>query len=77
MMQNDALKFYRSLSHIVECIVQGGYYELPALSLEQEAIIQHCLIYQHNLNIKTWQLEKFPSNTIRLHQLLEPNSHSL
>lgn len=46
------------------------------LDLVQEAIIQHTLIYQHNLNLKTWQLEKF-INTSQLHNLLEPNSHIL
>ncbi len=46
------------------------------LDIEQEAAIQHALIYRHNLNLKTWQLEKF-TNTKQLHNLLEPNTHSL
>lgn len=46
------------------------------LDIEQEAAIQHALIYRHNLNLKTWQLEKFV-NTTQLHNLLEPNIHPL
>jgi len=46
------------------------------LDIEQEAAIQHALIYNHNLNLKTWQLEKFV-NTKQLHNLLEPNLHPL
>lgn len=46
------------------------------LDIEQEAAIQHVLIYNHNLNLKTWQLEKFV-NTKQLHNLLEPNIHPL
>lgn len=46
------------------------------LDIEQEAAIQHALIYKHNLNLKTWQLEKFV-NTKQLHNLLEPNIHPL
>lgn len=46
------------------------------LDIEQEAAIQHALIYRHNLNLKTWQLEKF-INTQQLHNLLEPNTHPI
>ena len=46
------------------------------LDIEQEAAIQHFLIYKHNLNFKTWQLEKF-LDTKQLHSLLEPNTHTL
>jgi hypothetical protein len=46
------------------------------LDIEQEAAIQHALLYKHNLNLKTWQLEKFISTT-QLHNLLEPNTHTL
>jgi len=46
------------------------------LDIEQEAAIQHVLIYKHHLNLKTWQLEKF-INTKQLHNLLEPNIHPL
>jgi len=74
---NDNLIFMESLDHIVNAIVNNWYYQLPDLSLYQEAVIQHCLIYQHNLNIKNWQLSKFPNNTQQLHKLLEPNIHPL
>jgi hypothetical protein len=71
------MKFGDSFDDTIKCIVNGWYKELPELTFDQEVIIQHALIYQHNLNLKTWQLEKFPRNTIDLHQLLEPNTHKL
>lgn len=76
-IQNDSMKFFRELDQIVHATMQGHYHDIPDLSLKQEAIIQHCLIYQHGMNLKTWQLEKFPSNTVDLHSLLEPNQHPL
>ena len=76
-MQLDLLEFDFKFDHIIESIVKNWYYELGELSLYQEAAIQHALIYQHNLNLKTWQLKKFPSNTQDLHKLLEPNIHPI
>ena len=76
-IHNDSLHFYRQLPQIISCIVDGYRFPIPDLTLDQEAIIQHCLIYQHNLNFKTWQLEKFPNDTQQLHQLLEPNIHPI
>jgi len=72
---NDLLRFYRMLPEIVDATIKGNYFELPALTLRQEAIVLHCLIYQHGLNLKSWQLEHFPNNTKQLHDLLEPNIH--
>lgn len=71
------LNFYFSLDHIIDSIMNGWYYKLPSLSLTEEAIIQHMLIYKHNLNLKTWQLKKFPPNTQDLHELLEDNIHKV
>jgi hypothetical protein len=72
----DTLQFQYNYKHIVDSIVNNWSYPID-LTFEQEAFIQHCLIYQHNLNLKTWQLEKFPNNTQELHKLLEPNIHPL
>ena len=72
--QLDLLDFCYNQPHIVNAIVNNLYYEID-LTFDQEIIVQHCLIYQHGLNLKTWQLEKFPSNTQDLHKLLEPNIH--
>jgi hypothetical protein len=69
------VEFALNANAFVQAIVQGQYLKLPQLTLFQEAILQHFLIYKHNLNIKTWKLESFPNNTIELHQLLEPNHH--
>ena len=71
------MQFGDGFDDTIQCIVNGWYKELPELTFDQEVIIQHALIYRHNLNLKTWQLEKFPRNTIDLHQLLEPNIHTL
>ena len=76
-MQHRNLRFYHSLDHIVDSIINNWYFPLPNLELWQEATIQHCLIYQHDLNLKTWQLTKFPDNTQKLHCLLEPNIHKV
>jgi hypothetical protein len=73
--QLDILDFIDNLPYILEAIVNNWYYCLPELTFRQEVLIQHFLIYQYNLNIKTWQLTKFPSNTQNLHALLEANPH--
>ena len=75
-IQIDALQFQYDHKHIVDCIINNWSYAID-LTFEQEAFVQHCLIYQHNLNLKTWQLEKFPNNTHELHKLLETNIHPL
>lgn len=75
-IQLDALEFNTNYQRIIDSIVNNWWMEID-LTFEQEVIIQHCLIYQHNLNLKTWQLEKFPNNTQDLHKLLETNIHSV
>jgi len=75
--QLKILDFCHEFSHIIDSIVNNWDYQLGDLSFEQEVVIQHYLIYKHNLNLKTWQLEKFPSNTKDLHKLLEANIHSV
>lgn len=74
--QLKSLDFVFNCQHIVDSIVNNWYYNID-LTFEQEVVVQHCLIYQHNLNLKTWQLSKFPNNTQDLHKLLEPNIHPL
>lgn len=71
------MQFGDGFDDTIQCIVNGWYKELPDLTFDQEVIIQHALIYKHNLNLKTWKLEKFPRNTLDLHRLLEPNIHTL
>jgi hypothetical protein len=63
---------------IIDYIIKGKSFDLARFNLDimQEAAIQHQLIYKHNLNLKTWQLEKF-KNTNQLHCLLEDNIHPL
>jgi hypothetical protein len=75
-IQLKHLEFDFVYQHIVDSIVNNWYYKID-LAFWQEVVVQHCLIYQHNLNLKTWQLDKFPDNTQDLHKLLEPNIHKI
>ena len=74
-MLEPNINFVLEVDSIVKAIVQGEYRQLPHLTLFQEAIIQHFLIYRYNLNLRNWQLSYFPDNTRDLHLLLEPNIH--
>lgn len=75
-LQTDRLRFIWYFDTIINCILQGSSLDLTRfdLDIQQEAAIQHVLIYKHNLNLKTWQLDKF-INTKQLHNLLEENIH--
>jgi len=72
------LMFAQNFKTIINNILSGIEFDLTAfdLDIQQEAAIQHFLIYKHNLNFKTWQLVRF-TNTKQLHDLLEPNIHDL
>jgi hypothetical protein len=72
------LNFLWSYNKIVDYIVTGKYMDLTRFELDlyQESIIQHELIYKHNLNLKTFNLVKF-KDTQQLHHLLEPNIHDI
>lgn len=70
----DSMSFVYNCDHIVSAIVNNWDYQID-LTFNQEVIVLHFLLYKHNLNLKSWQLEKFPDNTQKLHQLLEPNIH--
>ena len=71
--------FSRHFDRIINAIVHNEYMSLERFNLDfyKEVIIQNALLYKHNLNLKNWQLEKFPANTQDLHKLLEPNIHQL
>ena len=71
--------FSRHFDQIIDAIVQGRYMSLTRFNLTffHEVLIQHALITRHNLNLKTWQLTKFPNNTQEIHKLLEPNIHTI
>ena len=72
----NRLNFLWSFDKIMNYILHGYDMDLERFNLDivQESYIQKELIYKHNLNLKTWQLEKF-KNTKQLHNLLEPNTH--
>lgn len=69
-------RFSWDLDYICQAIINNYDHNLSKykLSLLDEAIIQHCLIYKHGLTIKGWKLDKFPDNTKLLHDLLEKNT---
>lgn len=75
--QFDIINFGWYLPHIVDSIVKGHNFDLSHVRMDLmcEAVIQGMLIHDHNLNLKCYGLEKFPSNTLDLHQLLEQNTH--
>lgn len=75
-IQLKTLEFQLLHKDILNAIVDGKSMAID-LNFSQEVVIQHCLIYQYNLNLKTWQLDKFPNNTLELHKLLEPNIHQI
>lgn len=72
------IRFLMYFDTIIQCILQGKNMDLESFDLDlmQESAIQHALIYNHNFNLKTWQLNKF-LNTRQLHDLLEANIHPL
>jgi hypothetical protein len=77
-VHKDRLFFTWYFDIIIDYVIKGYNLDLTRFNLDlcREAAIQHALIYKHNLNLKTWQLEKF-TNTRQLHELLEPNIHPL
>jgi hypothetical protein len=77
--QFDIIKFGWYLPHIIKSIVEGYNFDLSHVRMDLlcEAMIQGILIHDHNLNLKCYGLEKFPSNTLELHQLLEQNTHNI
>lgn len=73
----DRVRFGWYFEQILEAIIQGHDMDLARFNLDlvREAAIQHALIYRHNLNLKTWGLDRF-LNTRQLHNLLEGNIHN-
>jgi hypothetical protein len=71
--------FARHFDRIMKAIINGEYLSLTRFNLNfyKEVLIQRELIVKYNLNLKTWQLDKFPDNTLELHKLLESNIHTL
>lgn len=77
-LHQQRVMFVWYFDRIIEYILSGRSLDLSKFKLDivQEAAIQHALIYKHNLNLKSWQLDKF-INTKQLHNLLEPNIHPI
>jgi len=77
-IQLDIIRFGWSIKKIVEAIVNNRPLDLKKykLDLYKEIVILHVLLYGHDLNIKSYGLEKFPDNTEQIHTLLEKSQHS-
>lgn len=71
--------FARDFDRIIDSIVNNRWMSLTRYRLDffKEVLIQQALIQKHNLNLKTWQLTRFPDNTQDLHKLLEDNIHTV
>jgi hypothetical protein len=78
-IQLDILKFTWNLDYICKAIIENRYFDLVPFKLDlyREIIILHVLLYRYNMNLKSWQLTQFPTNTQQLHALLEPNIHGV
>jgi len=74
-IHNKTLKFYNNIDHILDCIVNGYYYELNNLTYNQEVVLLHLLIYKYNINLKL--VDKFPTNTKYFETLFEENFHKV
>lgn len=77
-IHRSRLLFSWYFPQIIDYTINGYSLDLARFNLDlvQEAAIQQHLIFNHNLNFKTWQLEKF-TNTKHLHELLEINTHDI
>lgn len=70
------MSFVYNCDHIVSAVVNNWDYTID-LTFNQEVVVLHFLMYKYHLNLKSWNLDKFPDNTQKLHQLLEPNIHQV
>ena len=70
------LQFVDYFDQIIQYIIHGLSMDLTKFKLDilQESAIQRALLYEHNLGLKTFGIEKF-ENTKQLHNLLEPNTY--
>lgn len=75
----DRLLWVTYFEKIVHYIINGYDMDIARFNLDlfRESSIQHVLIYKYGLNLKTWGLEVFPTNTKQLHLLLEDNTHNI
>ena len=71
------LDFTFKIDDIIAGIINNWDYEIGPMTYNEETVIQHLILYKHNLNFNTWQLTKFPTNTKDLHKLLIPCVHKL
>jgi len=76
-IQIKFLDFTFKIDDIITGIINNWDYEIGPMTYNEETVIQHLILYKHNLNFNTWQLTKFPTNTKDLHKLLIPCVHTL
>lgn len=65
-------------NEIINAILKNNYINLTRynLKLVHESVILNELIYNYNLNIKSYGVDRF-IDTCQIHDLLEPNFHNL
>lgn len=75
----DRIGWDRNFQQIIDAIVTGKDMDLSKFKLDmmRESTILHELLYKHNLNLKAYGLDELPKNTKEIHELLEPNFHTL
>jgi len=75
-LHRDRMRFSWYFDEIIQAIIDGIKLDLSQFDLDlyREAALQHTLLYRHNLNLRTYKLEKF-IDTCQLHNLLEPNTY--
>ena len=75
----DVVIWNRDFKKIIKGIVAGVDYDISRYQIDilREAAILNELLYKHNLSIKGYGLEALPPNTKEIHDLLEPNFHTL
>jgi hypothetical protein len=75
----DRIGWDRNFQKIVDSIIAGEDMDLGKFKLDmmRESTILHELLYKHNLNLKAYGLDELPKNTKEIHELLEPNFHTL
>ena len=67
--------FFRDLPEIIDCILQGIYKDLSGhdMTFAKEIVIASHLLFDHDLALRSFGLERIKENTLAWHDILEPN----
>ena len=69
------IEFVQLVPHLILHIVNNSDFDLTRFNMTtaKEIVLERRLLYQHNMSIRSYGWQKFPSNTQDWHRLLEPN----